>query len=803
MPADGMVHDPFAPLSSAAPATSTPAGDWAPILPASRPLPEPIRHRRHGTPNKIWHYRDADGALLFVVCRFDKPDGAKEVLPYTYGTLDGRTGWHWKAPPAPRPLYGLDQLAARPEAPVVVVEGEKTADAAAELFPGHVAMCWQGGAKALGKADWTPLRGRALVAWPDADAAGRKAAAEAVATTIAAGAASAAMVRVPPEWPDAWDVADLGKVDRPQPEGVTLDVLRQLLSQARAEPPPTAPTGIGTAQRSESDDGEERGRQAQRERVIEAVLDTGATFWRDRRGEAHVTIAHAGATQRHRVGSLTFRQLARLLYGRANMAGGRAGSGVVRIGAVGEQALREALGALEAMSLEGDVRDARVRTCFGPDSAVWLDLGCDRWRLVRVAADGWRVVAAADVPVVRPPGLLPLPVPQQQTGALATLRRLLNVDTPQGIDSLRAPDFMLAVAWCVAALHPRGPYPVLALDGEQGSAKSTAARLLRRFVDPNLADVRPVPREEREIAAAAANGRVLAFDNLSHLSSDTADVLCRVATGGGFAERVLYANGEERLTFLQAPVLLNGIPALMARGDLADRAIALTLPAIPDAQRRTEAEVWAEAETAAPGILALLLDGLVLALRDGPGLAMPNPPRMADFARLACAAAPAFGWTAAEMLAALAGNRKQAVAQVIEADAVASAVQAFALDRHERRLGIWIGTARELLEIVNDLTPYERQKERDWPKDPTRLSKALRRVIPALRRSGVRVEDSRKHGIRRIEIECVQPRSGTRSTLSGTADTAGTPDFAGDGAAGAAGAAKSLLSADGVYEGEL
>ena len=544
----------------------------------------------------------------------------------------------------------------------------------------------------------------------------------------------------------------------------------------------------------------EGGKQAQRERVVAAVLETGASFWRDRRGEAYVTVTHGGATRRYRVGSVAFRQLARLLYGRANMAGGRGGGGAPRIGAIGEQALREALGVLDAMALEGGMRDPRVRTCLEPDGAVWLDLGCDGWRLVRVAPEGWRVVESADVPLVRPPGLLPLPEPRRDPGALAALRRLLNVATPPARDPepdpLRAPDFMLTVAWCVAALHPRGPYPVLALDGEQGSAKSTLARLLRRFVDPNMADVRAVPREEREIVAAAANGRVVAFDNLSHLSPETADVLCRVATGAGFAERLLYANGEEHLAFVQAPVLLNGIPALMARGDLADRAIALTLPAIPDAQRRTEAEVWRDAEAAAPGTLALLLDGLVLALRDGPGLVMPNPPRMADFARLACAAAPAFGWTAAEMLAALAGNRRQAVAQVIEADAIASAVQAFALERET----VWQGTARELLDVVNERTPLERQRERDWPKDPTRLSRALRRVIPALRRAGVKVEDWRSNGVRRVSIECVREEGGG---TSGTGDPAPGGDWVRNSAGSAASAAGSPSPAHDEREGEL
>jgi hypothetical protein len=68
-----------------------------------------MRHRRHGAPAATWHYRDATGALLFAVCRFDPPGARKEILPLSCGA----EGWRWKAPPEPRPLYGLDRLAAR------------------------------------------------------------------------------------------------------------------------------------------------------------------------------------------------------------------------------------------------------------------------------------------------------------------------------------------------------------------------------------------------------------------------------------------------------------------------------------------------------------------------------------------------------------------------------------------------------------------------------------------------------------------------------------------------------------------
>ena len=112
---------------------------------------------------------------------------AKTIMPLSYCEDDaGRRSWRWLHLPAPRPLYGLDRLALRPDAPVLLVEGEKTADAAAKLFPDHVAVTSSGGSNAAGKADWSPLSGRHVVIWPDHDEPGRRFAAD-VATAGARG----------------------------------------------------------------------------------------------------------------------------------------------------------------------------------------------------------------------------------------------------------------------------------------------------------------------------------------------------------------------------------------------------------------------------------------------------------------------------------------------------------------------------------------------------------------------------------------------------------------------------------------
>jgi hypothetical protein len=108
-------------------------------------------------------------------------------------------------------------------------------------------------------------------------------------------------------------------------------------------------------------------------------------------------------------------------------------------------------------------------------------------------------------------------------------------------------DWILLLAWLVAALRPRGPYPILVLHGEQGSAKSTTCRVLRALLDPNTAPLRGEPRELRDVMIAASNGWVISLDNLSHLPIWLSDALCRLATGGGFSTRELYTDSEEVL----------------------------------------------------------------------------------------------------------------------------------------------------------------------------------------------------------------------------------------------------------------
>lgn len=143
-------------------------------VPDSAPEP-PAKHPIHGKPTAQWVYRDPDGQLLFYVRRLIKADGEKSYSPVTLW-LNQDTGslfWRHAKAPDPQPLYGLDRLYNRPDAPVCLCEGEKAADAAARLLPDFVTTTSPNGSSNAHKADWQHLKGRQVTIWPDADKAGK------------------------------------------------------------------------------------------------------------------------------------------------------------------------------------------------------------------------------------------------------------------------------------------------------------------------------------------------------------------------------------------------------------------------------------------------------------------------------------------------------------------------------------------------------------------------------------------------------------------------------------------------------
>jgi hypothetical protein len=393
-------------------------------------------------------------------------------------------------------------------------------------------------------------------------------------------------------------------------------------------------------------------------------------------------------------------------------------------GAPSSEALQAALNVIEARAhFDGPLHDVYVRV-GGLDGKIYIDLVDEAWRAIEISPDGWRVIAEL-VRFRRSPGMKPLPLPMSG-GSINLLRQFLNVQHDE--------DFVLAVAWLLAAFRDRGPFPVLLVNGEQGSAKSTFCALVRSLIDPNSAPLRALPREDRDLFIAANNGHVLAFDNVSGMQSWISDTLCRLSTGGGFAVRKLYSDADEELFDASRPTILNGIDSVITRPDLADRAIFLTLDPIADTERKPEHELLVAFERERPLIIGALLDGIARGLRELPRTRLDRFPRMADFAVWAAACESAF-WSAGTFAAAYQDNRADIVSDVLDADSIASAVITFM----ESQKGVVTQTASFLLGALGEIVNTQQRKSKGWPDTPRALSSRLRRAAPFLRKAGIQI----------------------------------------------------------------
>lgn len=379
---------------------------------------------------------------------------------------------------------------------------------------------------------------------------------------------------------------------------------------------------------------------------------------------------------------------------------------------------------------EGSCMEVFTRVAQAGDN-IFLFLGNDASEAIKITSNGWRVVAEYPVPFIKKPGMLPLPRPSTK-GNLRPLMDFINV-RDKGSKVLLASSL-------VGAAFPTGPYPILVLQGEQGSAKSTATRLIRSVLDPSVAPIRALPRAERDLAISAGNSWILAFDNISNISPWISDALCRLATGGGFATRKLYSDTDEIILDLTRPVILNGIAFLPPAHDLIDRAILIELAPIPDKRRRDENEMLADFEKALPGILGGLCDALSASLRNQADVDLDGLPRMADFAKRIVAAEEALPWKPGAFMRHYDRNRAGAVMRSLEGDSVAAGVMAL-MEDHKK----WSGTASQLLtELQGDAhtegyVPRGVVDSQAWPKAGNALSKRLKRAATFLGKAGIEI----------------------------------------------------------------
>jgi hypothetical protein len=412
------------------------------------------------------------------------------------------------------------------------------------------------------------------------------------------------------------------------------------------------------------------------------------------------------------------------------------------------QALQDAMGVIEGKAkFDGEKIPVHLRLASF-NGKIYLDLANTEWEAVEISPDGWTVTNELPVKFKRPGGMKSLPRPSHD-GSLSDLKLLLNLGSND--------NFILIVSWLMGALSPKGPYPILILQGEQGSAKTTSARIIRSLIDPCRAPLRTLPKSEHDLMIAAKNSLVIAWDNLSGLSSQLSDALCRISTGGGLSTRELYTDDGEVLFDMTRPIILTGIDQVANRQDLIDRSIILELPAISAEKRQPDDDLREEFKLLHPRILGSLCDAISMALRNS-GMEKPHSlPRMADFAQFVLAAEPAL-WPIGSFMEAYEKNIKGVVEVSLQNDTVATAIEHLLEEENP-----WEGTPSQLLRALR--APDEIKRTQSWPKLPNALSKRIKRLSAFLRKANIDVEF--KHsGDRKIKITKLQKSSSKPSKPS-------------------------------------
>lgn len=415
--------------------------------------------------------------------------------------------------------------------------------------------------------------------------------------------------------------------------------------------------------------------------------------------------------------------------------------------APGSEALTSARNVLESMALQDGNQHMLYNRVAPAEDGIWIDMTDDRWRAIKVTADGWFIVDNPPILFCRYSHQKPLPDPVQG----GNIWRFLDfVNLKKDDEKTR---LLLAVT-IVSYLIPEVPHVILVFYGIQGSGKSMVFKLIRRLIDPSSVETLTMPRDENERVQQLAHHWCAFYDNQTQIPLWTSDTLCRAATGGGFTKRELYTDDEDIIYEFMRCVGINGINIAASRGDLLDRSLLLGLKDIPTDKRREEKVLLAEFEGCRAEILGGVLDTLSKALKMYPLVNTPKLFRMADYTRWGCAIAQALGKTEKDFLDAYEVKVNAQIEEAAQSSVVATVLLDFMTNRAE-----WEDTPsrlyKELIAHAKILEISTHQKS--WPRAPHILVRQLNELIPALGALGITVETEIRTtgGSRRIYIRSV------------------------------------------------
>src|SRR5215207_9727904 len=369
----------------------------------------------------------------------------------------------------------------------------------------------------------------------------------------------------------------------------------------------------------EADD-EKKERRNQADRLIGYALDDVQDLFTDQHGAPHVLVGSEPVP----LNSRCYSWLRRLMWEREERA-------------VNGEYLKTAASTLAAQAeFSGEVRELHTRAAWH-DGVLYYELRPGR--VIRVDAGGRHFPGNPPVHFRKFPNLKPLP-DTEDSGSVDVIADFVNLKTER--------DRRLFTAYLATVPLPHIGRPILSAAGAMGSGKTTLGRVVKRTWDPTAPDT--VRLDPRDVLQKASHAFVLMLDNQNTIPEWGADTLCRLVTGEADSKRRLYTDDEDVIVELRRAVLLNGINVPTDRGDVLDRSLVIELEHIPDAERRTEEELWERFEAEHPRLLGSFFGVLAEAIALKPSLKLSRRPRLADWGEYAAAVYEVMGWSAEAFL---------------------------------------------------------------------------------------------------------------------------------------------------------
>jgi hypothetical protein len=389
---------------------------------------------------------------------------------------------------------------------------------------------------------------------------------------------------------------------------------------------------------------------------------------------------------------------------------------------------------------------------------LWYDLANETWQAVKISKTGWEIVDKPPILFKRYSHNRSQIIPTKE-GDVRKFLDYINIVNPE--------HRLLLMVFLVSCFVPDFPHVMLVAFGAQGSSKSTLSKLTRLVVDPSLIDVASFPKSIHELVQTLAHHYFIFFDNVSHISEDQSDTLCKAITGGGHSKRELFENDEDVIYNFMRCIGLNGINLVTTRPDLLERSLLLELERIDPAQRKTEKALYESFRKDLPAILGGVFNVLVKTLSILPTIKLDSHHRMADWTITGCAIAEALGHTKEEFLTAYQKNITRQTEMLINENIVATAIVAFMEDKED-----WRDTPTNLLKQLSTDAAFADidTREKYWPKGANVLSKRLNELSTPLKQMGILINISTNGTERYVHIQKIKSEVPSPNLKMGGAD---------------------------------